>query len=89
MIRQPKPTQAKVHFGLIAQRSVVQIHPPQPSFNGGAGRPDFIGRRGTRAIGKNFDTTTLAAVDAHMRRPGYGTGLNINPYPRPDSFTGF
>jgi hypothetical protein len=45
---------------------------------GGANRPDFIGRGEYRGL--NFDITTVADVQNHLNRPGYGRGLQVAAY---------
>jgi RHS repeat-associated protein len=51
---------------------------------GGPNNPDFIGLG--PVAGSNFDITTPGQVRAHLRRPGYGPGLNVITYQRPPGF---
>ena len=51
---------------------------------GGPNQPDFVGLG--VAAGLNFDITTPAQIGPHLARPGYGQGLNVVTYQRPQLF---
>lgn len=53
---------------------------------GGPNNPDFVGQPGSRAATMNFDITTTAQVGKHLNRKGYGAGLNVLTYDRPQGF---
>ena len=54
---------------------------------GGASKPDFVSIG--RYEGLNFDLTTGKALSSHLRRIGYGPGLNVVTYHRPRGFDVF
>ncbi|HEX7275528.1 MAG TPA: RHS repeat-associated core domain-containing protein, partial [Nitrososphaeraceae archaeon] len=84
---------ANMQYGNAVERLAAEhinqspLHRQLFQYVGGPSRPDFVGRG--IGSGLNFDITTPRAINAHLARPGYGSGLQVCTYERPLGFTTF